>query len=185
MPASEASVHRAIEGLARLAELVAERRRQLAREAGIAEPEWQLLEEISGERFMPSMFARRRAVSPAAVSRTLRALKTRGLAADAIAEGDARRRRYRLTPEGRRVLERLRASRAAAIAAIWEPLPASELLRFGRFAAELAERLEAFARRRAPARGAAGVSAAAAAPRGGRASAAATTRARARRARPR
>ena len=145
MPAASPSVHRAIEGLQRLAELFAERRRQLAREAGISEGEWQLLEEIAGQRFMPSLFARRRQVSPAAVSRTLRLLKARGLVRAAIDEKDARQRSYRLLPEGRRVLERLRASRARAIAAIWAPLPASELERFARFAATLAGRLEAYA----------------------------------------
>ena len=145
MPAASPSVHRAIEGLQRLAELFAERRRQLAREAGISEGEWQLLEEIAGQRFMPSLFARRRQVSPAAVSRTLRQLKARGLVRAAIDEEDARQRSYRLLPEGRRALERLRASRARAIAAIWAPLPASELERFGRFASTLAGRLEAYA----------------------------------------
>jgi DNA-binding MarR family transcriptional regulator len=139
------SVRRSIEALQRLAELVAERRRQLAREAGVSEGEWRVLEEIAGERFMPSLFARRRAVSPAAVSRTLRQLKTRGHVRASIDQSDGRQRAYRLTPEGRRVLERLRASRARAIAAIWAPLPAAELERFGRFATTLAERLEAYA----------------------------------------
>jgi DNA-binding MarR family transcriptional regulator len=145
MSAPSPAVQRAIEGLQRLAELFAERRRQLAREAGVSEGEWQLLEEIAGERFMPSLFARRRAKSPAAVSRTLRRLKARGRVRAEIGAGDARQRAYRLTPEGRRVLERLRAARARAIVAIWSPLPAAELERFGRFAAQLAERLEAYA----------------------------------------
>jgi len=153
MTAPAASIHRAIQGLQRLAELFAERRRQLAREAGLSEGEWQVLEEIAGERFMPSLFARRRSVSPAAVSRTLRALKARGCVRDAIAPRDARRRAYRLTAEGRRALARLQASRARAIEAIWAPLPAGELVRFGRFASELADRLEAYAGRRAAARG--------------------------------
>lgn len=145
MSAPSPSIHRAIEGLQRLAELFAERRRQLAREAGVSEGEWQLLEEIAGERFMPSLFARRREVTPAAVSRTLRQLKVRGCVRATIDANDARQRAYRLTPEGRRVLERLRASRARAIASIWAPLPAAELERFGRFAGALAERLETYA----------------------------------------
>ena len=149
MPAPAASIHRAIQGLQRLAELFAERRRQLAREAGLSEGEWQVLEEIAGERFMPSLFARRRRVSPAAVSRTLRGLKKRGCVRDAIAPRDARRRAYSLTAEGRRVLARLQASRARAIEAIWAPLPSGELVRFGSFASELADRLEAYAGRRA------------------------------------
>jgi len=86
-------------------------------------------------------------VSPAAVSRTLRGLKARGCVRDAIAPRDARRRAYRLTADGRRVLARLQASRARAVEAIWAPLPAAELVRFGRFAAELADRLEAYAGR--------------------------------------
>jgi len=146
MPASPACVHRAIEALQRLAELFAARRRQLAREAGLREGEWRLLEEIAGERFMPSLFARGRRVSPAAVSRTLRQLKARGCVRDSIASVDARRRAYRLTPEGRRVLEGLRASRARAVAGIWAPLPATELARFARFAGALADRLEAYAK---------------------------------------
>src|SRR5262245_41756330 len=181
MPAPDASIHRAIQGLQRLAELFAERRRQLAREAGLAEGEWQVLEEIAGERFMPSLFARRRRVSPAAISRTLRGLKARGCVRDEIAPRDARQRAYRLTAEGRRVLARLRASRARAVEAIWAPLPAADLVRFGRFAGELADRLEAYATRsdadaRAPAlRGAGAARTAARAPAG------ATRRGRARR----
>ncbi len=160
MPGPSPSIQRAIEGLQRLAELFAERRRQLAREAGVSEGEWQLLEEIAGERFMPSLFARRRSVSPAAVSRTLRQLKQRGCVRAAIDGSDARQRSYRLTAEGRRVLERLRASRARAIAAIWAPLPASELERFGRFASTLALRLEAYAQApRAPGDAAPGLNA--------------------------
>jgi DNA-binding MarR family transcriptional regulator len=164
-----AALYRAIEGLQRLAELFAERRRELAREAGLSEGEWRLLEEIDGLRFMPSLFARRSAKSPAAVSRTLRALRDRGQVRAAIAEGDARQRAYRLTPAGRRVLARLRTSRARAIAAIWEPLPRGEIERFGRFAAELAGRLEAYAGRDAP-----GLSPDARAPRAASARAAAT-----------
>jgi DNA-binding MarR family transcriptional regulator len=180
MPAPTASIHRAIEGLQRLAELFAERRRQLAREAGVREGEWQLLEEIAGEGFMPSLFARRRKVTPAAVSRTLRALKARGCVRDAIGAADARRRAYRLTPEGHRVLARLRESRARAIAEIWAPLPAAELERFGRFAAELADRLEAHAARRGRPEPAAGLREGRAARPGAPGRAGATRRPRAR-----
>jgi DNA-binding MarR family transcriptional regulator len=175
------SVQRAIEGLQRLAGLFAERRRQLAREAGVSEGEWQLLEEIAGESFMPSLFARRRRVSPAAVSRTLRQLKERGCVRAAIDGSDARQRSYRLTREGRRVLERLRASRARAIAAIWAPLPASELERFGRFAATLALRLETYAQApRAPGGADPELRAEAGTPNAARAPAGATRRRRAR-----
>ena len=174
------SIDRAIEGLQRLAGLFAERRRQLAREAGVSEGEWQLLEEIAGERFMPSLFARRREVTPAAVSRKLRRLKGRGCVRATIDAGDARQRSYRLTAEGRRVLARLRESRTRAIAAIWEPLPASELARFGRFAEELADRLEAYARASRAGAGGAPLSRGAGAAGAAPARAGATTRARAR-----
>jgi DNA-binding MarR family transcriptional regulator len=185
MPAAAPSpaIQRAIEGLQRLVELFAERRRQLAREAGISEGEWQLLEEIAGERFMPSLFARRRQVTPAAVSRTLRQLKERGCVRATIDGSDARQRSYRLTREGRRVLERLRASRARAIAAIWAPLPTAELERFGHFASILARRLEAYAQApRAPAGADRALTAEAGSPNAARAPAGATRRRSARRA---
>ena len=50
----------AIAALQRLAELFSERRLQLARESGITETLWRVLEEVDDESFMPSMFARRR-----------------------------------------------------------------------------------------------------------------------------
>ena len=50
----------AIAALQRVAELFSERRLQLARESGITETQWQVLEEVGEESFMPSMFARRR-----------------------------------------------------------------------------------------------------------------------------
>lgn len=175
------AIHRAIEGLQRLAALFAERRRQLAREVGVSEGEWQLLEEIAGERFMPSLFARRSSKTPAAVSRTLRQLKARGCVRATIDANDARQRTYRLTPEGRRVLERLGAARTRAIAAIWSPLPPGELERFGRFAAQLANRLEVYAGSpRAGSATDAGLRRGASAPDAGPAPARATRRRRAR-----
>ena len=58
------AVHRAIEALQRLSELFLGRRRQLAREAGLTESQWRLLEELADEDFMPSLFARRRDCTP-------------------------------------------------------------------------------------------------------------------------
>jgi DNA-binding MarR family transcriptional regulator len=135
---------RAIESLQRLSELFAERRRQLARRAGLTETQWRVLEEVEGEDFMPSMFARRRACTPAAVSRTLRQLLEGDLLRVSIGPADGRKRVYRLTARGRRRLAKLRESRARAIEAIWQPFGPTELAAFTRFASELADRLEEY-----------------------------------------
>jgi len=137
-----ADILAAIASLQRLTELFAERRRQLAREAGLTETQWRVLEEAEGEDFMPSMFARRRACSPAAVSRTLRQLLDLDLVHASIGASDGRQRVYQLTANGRRTLARLRENRARAIEAVWEGLSAEELRAFTRFASDLAERLE-------------------------------------------
>jgi DNA-binding MarR family transcriptional regulator len=137
--------HRAIASLQRLTALFGERRRQLAREAGLTETQWQVLEEVKGEEFMPSMFARRRSTSAAAVSRTLRQLLDEGLVEASIGAEDGRHRVYRLTARGRRVLERLDRSRARAIEAVWEPFATRDLREFNRFADALADRLERYA----------------------------------------
>ncbi len=136
------SIHRAIEVLQRLSDLVAERREEIAREAGLTVPQWRLLEEIATEHFMPSLFARRRQVSPAAVSKLVRGLLERNLIRTAIAEEDRRQRNYELTAAGRRTLDGVRATRQRAIDAIWRDLPVSDLNRFARFGETLAERLE-------------------------------------------
>jgi len=141
-PASE--ILDAIRSLQRLTDLFRERRRELARGVGLSEAQWRLLEEIAGEAFMPSLFARKQDCAPAAVSRTLRTLLERDLVCVSISPDDARQRVYRLTPEGRRLLRRLNASRERAIAAIWKPLPRSDLASFVRFAEELADGLEAY-----------------------------------------
>lgn len=135
----------AIAALQRLSELFVERRRQLAREAGISQAEWRLLEEIAAERFMPSLFARRRERSPAAVSRVLRGLVDGGLVRASVGEGDARQRVYRLTARGRERMTRLRERRERAIAEIWRRFPASELAEFERLASALADALERYA----------------------------------------
>jgi len=138
----------AIGALQRLSEVFLERRRQLAREAGLSEAEWRLLEEIAAERFMPSLFARRRERTAAAISRVLRGLVDAGLIAASVGESDARQRVYRLTPKGRERMAKLRERRERAIAAIWRRLPAADLAEFERLAAELAEALERYAGRR-------------------------------------
>lgn len=143
-PAS-APVREAVEGLARLADAFERRRRQLVRELGLTDAQLRVLEEIARDEFMPSLFARRRACSPAAVSRTLRQLQESGLVSVAAADRDGRQREYALTPSGRRLMERLRARRLAALDAVWRDLPADELARFGAFGQRLADRLDAYA----------------------------------------
>ena len=135
----------AIAVLLRLSEVVERRRRQLARGAGLSEAQWRVLEEIQSEHFMPSLFARDREVSPAAVSRTLRQLQERGLVRAAIAAGDARQRRYALTARGRQVISALRAAREQALVAVWDRLPAAEVDAFAAFSHRLSDRLEAHA----------------------------------------
>lgn len=133
---------RAIANVRRLCELFRERRRQLARAGGLTEAQWQLLEEIAGEGFMPSLFAKRRACTPAAVSRHLRELLDRGLVTAAISSDDGRQRIYRLTAAGRRVLRRIEARRAEAIDSVWHRFGREELASFAEFTSELNRLLE-------------------------------------------
>jgi DNA-binding MarR family transcriptional regulator len=135
----------AIASLQRLCEVFALRRRQLASEAGLTEAQWRLLEEIADEDFMPSLFARRRDCTAAAVSRGLRSLLDLGLVTSTIAIGDGRQRVYRLTGAGRRVLRRLHRGRERAIAAVWSGLDEKSLRGFIGFADELSGHLERYA----------------------------------------
>jgi DNA-binding MarR family transcriptional regulator len=144
-------VDAAIAALQRLSELFLERRRQLAREAGLTDGQWRVFEEIADEHFMPSLFARRRDCAPAAVSRSLRGLLEAGLVSVEVGPQDGRRRIYRLTPAGRSLQERLRARREAAIAAVWQGFGRAELARFTEFAHTLSDALEAYAREQDPA----------------------------------
>jgi len=138
------AIHDAIASLQRVSELFNERRQRLAREAGLTEAQWQVLEGVAGEGFMHSMFARRRAISAAGVSRSLRQLQEAGLLKASIAEGDGRQRDYRLTARGKRTLEKLTQNRAKAIEDIWERFEPAELAAFTRFSDELSDRLEAY-----------------------------------------
>jgi DNA-binding MarR family transcriptional regulator len=140
-------LYAAIEGLQRLVEIFDRRRRQLALAVGLTDGQWRLLEEIARDDFMPSLFARRRECSAAAVSRTLKQLQDKGLVRAAISSTDARQRSYTLKPKGQRVLARLREGREQALEAVWGDLPVAEIERFGRFSADLAERLETYAAR--------------------------------------
>lgn len=143
----ESSAHRAIASLQRLAEAFAERRGQLAAAAGLTETQWRVLDEVGGEDFLPSMFARQRSVTAAAVSRTLRQLLERELVRATIGADDGRQRVYRLTARGRRALKRVHDAREAAVDEVWATLPAADLEAFSVFSEGLAERLEAYAQR--------------------------------------
>lgn len=134
-------VHRSIAVLGRLSELFRQRRQQLAEEVGLTEPQWEVLEEISTEHFMPTMFAKRRESSAAAVSKLIRQLVDKGLVTVRVARGDARHRAYALTPRGKRTIETLRASREQAIDKVWLALAPVELEAFERFGSDLANRL--------------------------------------------
>ncbi len=139
------ALHGAIEGLQRLADLFAQRREQLAQQVGLTVPQWRLLEEIASEDFMPSLFARRRARTAAAVSKALRQLIDADLISVTVSREDGRQRVYTLTARGRRSLARMRKSRARAIEAVWGDLDTRELARFARFSESLGDRLEAYA----------------------------------------
>jgi DNA-binding MarR family transcriptional regulator len=97
---------------------------------------------------MPSLFARRRERSPAAISRVLRGLLDAELVRAEVGSEDARQRVYRLTPKGRERLASLRERRERAIASVWKKFPARELADFERFAGALADELERYARER-------------------------------------
>jgi DNA-binding MarR family transcriptional regulator len=139
------NIEAAIESLGRLADLVQRRRVQLARGVGLTVQQWRVLEKVSTEHFLPSLFARERECTPAAISKTLRQLLGKGLIRAAISSKDGRRRHYELTGEGRHLIEQLREDRRRAIRAIWSNFPPEEMGRFARFARELGDRLERFA----------------------------------------
>ncbi|RMH27990.1 MAG: MarR family transcriptional regulator [Candidatus Hydrogenedentota bacterium] len=142
MPKPE--VLEAIAALQRLAELFIERRERLARSVGLTVEQWRVLQEIGGEGFMPSLFARERQCSPAAVSKTIRQLLDKGAIAVEVSAHDGRQRSYRLTPTGRALLARLNRARQRAIRAVWQDLPPGQLKQFSDFSGELARRLEAY-----------------------------------------
>lgn len=144
----ESSVVAAIESLQRLTEAFGLRRGQLARSVGLTEAQWRVVEEISTEHFMPSMFARRRECSSAAVSKILRQLLDRNLIRVTIGKQDARQRDYSLTAAGKRLVRRLRRERGKAIDIVWRDLARSDLERFSAFSDELAGRLESYAENR-------------------------------------
>jgi DNA-binding MarR family transcriptional regulator len=138
-------VHDAIAKLTRLTDLFRSRRGQLAVEVGLTEQQWEVLERIATEHFMPSLFARHRDTSAAAVSRLIRQLLDKRLVSVSAREHDARQRRYVLTAKGKRMLETVRASRQAAIDAIWSTLDPRDIAAFTTVSDELIRRIEAYA----------------------------------------
>ncbi len=139
-------VHEAIGRLQRLAALFHQRRAQLALGAGLTEAQWEVLERIATEAFMPSLFARHRESSAPAVSRIIRQLLRKKLITVSVSHTDGRQRRYQLTARARRTLDALRAARRRAIDAIWMDLDPTALAAFTAFSGELIARLEAYAR---------------------------------------
>lgn len=134
----------AIHVLQRLSDLFCERREQLAREAGLTVQQWRVLEEISDEHFMPSMFARQRESSAAAVSKIIRQLLDKQVIAVSVSDKDGRQRQYRLTESGSAMMEQLRANRRRAVDAVWGDLDDEQLQSFTGVSRELIERLESF-----------------------------------------
>lgn len=138
------SLAAAIASLQRLNELFQRRRRQLAQSVGLSEQQWEALEQIATEHFMPSLFARQRSSSAAAVSKILRQLLQKDLVTVRLREQDARCRRYELSQRGRLALETLRKQRSRAIQEVWESFDPVEIESFARFGARLADRLERY-----------------------------------------
>jgi DNA-binding MarR family transcriptional regulator len=146
--ASTAVIHAAIACLGRLTEVYAQRRQELAASVGLTEQQWSVLDEIEQEQFMPSLFARRRESSAAAVSKILRQLQDKEFVLVSVRSGDGRQRHYELSPRGKRVMAELRSLRQHAITEIWEQLDATRLREFTRFGTELLEQLEHYSARR-------------------------------------
>jgi DNA-binding MarR family transcriptional regulator len=138
-------IHAGIAALQRLSDVFTLRREQLAAEVELTDHQWSVLEEIATLHFMPSMFAKRRSSSPAAISKTLRNLMERGLVSVAVGDGDGRRRTYSLTADGEKTMVLLRKGRQRAIDHIWSDLDANGLAQFCKFSDELARRMEDYA----------------------------------------
>jgi DNA-binding MarR family transcriptional regulator len=143
---SVSDVHDAVDCLGRLTEVFRERRQQLATSVGLTEQQWSVLDEIEQADFMPSMFARQRDSSAAAVSKILRQLQDKELVVVSLSSSDGRQRNYELSALGKRTLERLRELRQHAISEVWLGFDADQLLGFTRFGNELIERLERYSK---------------------------------------
>jgi DNA-binding MarR family transcriptional regulator len=135
-------IHASIAHVQRLSDLLQQRRQQLAQRVGLTEQQWRVLEEIATEHFIPSLFAKSRESSAAAVSKVLRQLLDKDLVRVSVSATDGRQRQYELTAKGQKAMERLRSERQHAI---WADLPADDLSRFSKLSGELAERIEKYA----------------------------------------
>jgi DNA-binding MarR family transcriptional regulator len=125
-----------------MTEAFARRRQQLALSVGLSEGQWGVLEEIATRHFMPSMFARTRSSSAAAVSKTLRQLLDKSLVSVGLSKSDGRQRAYVLTAKGQHVLRTLRDERELAIEEIWLTLDGDQMRNFVSFGNQLCNRLE-------------------------------------------
>jgi DNA-binding MarR family transcriptional regulator len=138
------TAHQAIEHLQKLTELFQHRRVQLAKAVKLTEQQWRVLEEISTEHFIPSMFARNRESSPAAVSKIIRQLTEKGLINVSISSIDGRQRQYVLTAKGKKLMETIRIRRLQAIDSIWMRFDQKELDQFNRFSTRLIKSIETY-----------------------------------------
>jgi DNA-binding MarR family transcriptional regulator len=140
--ANVTQVHAAIACLRRMTEAFARRRQQLALSVGLSEGQWGVLEEIATRHFMPSMFARTRSSSAAAVSKTLRQLLDKRFVSVGLSKSDGRQRAYVLTAKGQHILRTLRDEREMAIEEIWLTLDGDQMRNFVSFGNQLCNRLE-------------------------------------------
>ena len=106
-----------------------------------------VLEEISTEHFIPSLFARSRESSAAAVSKVLRQLLDKDLVRVSVSDADGRQRQYELSDAGKRTIDELRRERQRAIEAIWREMSEADLNTFNALSAALIARIERYAAR--------------------------------------
>jgi DNA-binding MarR family transcriptional regulator len=138
-------VHDTIAQLQRVTDLFTRRREQIAKRVGLSEAQWSVLEEISTEHFMPSLFAKASDSTPTAVSKVIRQLIDKELIKVSISASDGRQRDYELTSQGKAKMNALRQERERAIAAIWSDLDTKSLRAFNELSHELIERIERYA----------------------------------------
>ena len=136
------TVLQAISQLNRLTALFHKRRAALAQEVGFTEQQWLVLERIASEHFIPSLFAKERDSSPAAVSKIIRQLVDKGLVDVTLDPDDARQRQYTLTARAEQKMGVLRRLRERAIDAIWMALDHRDLRQFCNFSGRLISAIE-------------------------------------------
>lgn len=147
---SVSRAHAAITALQRLTELFGARRVALARRVGLTEQQWRVLEEISTEHFMPSMFAKSQDRTAAAVSKILRQLLDKGLVVTSVSEADGRQRNYELSDAGERTMAELHLHRQAAIDEVWMSFGDDALRQFAATANLIGDAIENFTSRPEP-----------------------------------